>query len=441
MANESDPFDDDDFFADIDLKALEEVEARAISATQAVRATRPPPTNSNLLKEPRPINTEPRAGGKSTFGFGELGKHTHPANETRYIEGVEKRKQYWGIKRDDDEKEEAGYPAVTIDATGRYDIAGDTDDDEQVVDTHAPGGRGVAYTRTAALQRNAINGTHSTHQRRESTGSEAGPSRLPMNPPRSGPTTDSLRMPAPAHTHLPEGSIRVLARSASVGKQVFAPRAGRHQSGLAPIQSQSNPSQSMPSSSQGSQARRSVLQLDDEKRRRGELEREVERLQAQLQASKTQPRHWTDGIQVDMGTGNPEDRVRELQAQVWKAQGEAENIRRLQKTVSPVLNCSSDRQESEKHMAETERLRASIAERDRRIAEKERENAARVESVKSQAIFAVSLSFQYFGLKGLTDRHMRLSTLLRERVVLVRQYPKSISPVSDLLLAVIVDRR
>jgi hypothetical protein len=93
----------------------------------------------------------------------------------------------------------------------------------------------------------------------------------------------------------------------------------------------------MPSSSQGSQARRSVLQLDDEKRRRGELEREVERLQAQLQASKTQPRHWTEGIQVDMGTGNPEDKVRELQAQVWKAQGEAENIRRLQKTVSPIL--------------------------------------------------------------------------------------------------------
>jgi hypothetical protein len=56
-----------------------------------------------------------------------------------------------------------------------------------------------------------------------------------------------------------------------------------------------------------------------------------------LQASKTQPRHWTDGIQVDIGTGNPEEKVRELQAQVWKAQGEAENIRRLQKTVSPAL--------------------------------------------------------------------------------------------------------
>jgi len=40
-------------------------------------------------------------------------------------------------------------------------------------------------------------------------------------------------------------------------------------------------------------------------------------------------------------------------------------------------------------MAETERLRATIAQKDLFIAEKERENAARVESVKSQAIFAV----------------------------------------------------
>lgn len=304
MPDTSDPFDDDAFFSDIDISALEEVEAQAISATQAVRPIRPPSAKS--FKEPRPINTEPRAGGKSTFGFGELGKHTHPANETRYIDNVEKRKQYWGLKRDDDDDE---FPAVTIDATGRYDLAQDDDEDDQVVDTHAPGGRGVAYTRTAALQRApAVNISKPT----------AGPSRLPLAPQSNT-----------SHT----ASTRTLARSASVGKQVFAPRGSRLQPGLAPISSQSNPSQSMPSSSQGSQARRSVLQLDDEKRKREELEREVERLQAQLQASETQKRHWTDGIHVDMGSGNPEDRVRELQTQVWKAQGEAETIRRLQKTV------------------------------------------------------------------------------------------------------------
>ena len=221
MPDTSDPFDDDAFFSDIDISALEEVEAQAISATQAVRPIRPPSAKS--FKEPRPINTEPRAGGKSTFGFGELGKHTHPANETRYIDNVEKRKQYWGLKRDDDDDE---FPAVTIDATGRYDLAQDDDEDDQVVDTHAPGGRGVAYTRTAALQRApAVNRSKPT----------AGPSRLPLAPQSNTSNT---------------ASTRTLARSASVGKQVFAPRGGRLQPGLAPISSQSNPSQSMPSSSQ-----------------------------------------------------------------------------------------------------------------------------------------------------------------------------------------------
>lgn len=50
---------------------------------------------------------------------------------------------------------------------------------------------------------------------------------------------------------------------------------------------------------------------------------------------------------------------------------------------------SADQQEVEKHLAEAAQLRANIAERDRLIAEKEKEAAARVESVKSQAIFAV----------------------------------------------------
>jgi hypothetical protein len=146
---DTDLFDDDAFFTNLDLAVLDQVEAQAISSTQAVKETDnrhhtiPPPQ-----KEPRPINTEPRAGGKSTFGFGELGKHTHPANETRYIDGVEQRKQYWGLKRDDD----LDYPAVTVDATGRYGLAQDSDDDEMVVDLHAPGGRALAFGRQRALQ-------------------------------------------------------------------------------------------------------------------------------------------------------------------------------------------------------------------------------------------------------------------------------------------------
>jgi hypothetical protein len=379
MLDVSDPFDDDGFFAHIDFAALEAVEAQAITATQGVKKpSRPAPAASlKLQKDPRPINTEPRAGGKSTFGFGELGKHTHPANETRYVDGVEKRKQYWGLKRDDDDEDGDGYPVVTIDSTGQYGLARDDDDDEQVVDTHAPGGRGVAYTRAVALQRDTIS---------TNTGPDnvAGPSRARPSSPIKGMQSNQQSGPNGAAQ---AASSRILSRSASVGKQVFAPRPSRLQPGLGPILSQSNGSQ--PTSSQGSQARRSVLLLDDEKRRREELEREVERLQTQLQASKSHSRHWTDGLQVDMGPGKPEDRVRDLQAQLWKASGEAETIRRLQKTVGTGQDSALTIQDVEKHRAEIDQLKANIAERDRLLAEKERENIARVESVKSQAIFAV----------------------------------------------------
>lgn len=43
-----------------------------------------------------------------------------------------------------------------------------------------------------------------------------------------------------------------------------------------------------------------------------------------------------------------------------------------------------------KHRADAERLRQRIADMERSFAEKEKENVARIESVKSQAIFAVS---------------------------------------------------
>jgi hypothetical protein len=332
MADPSDPFDDDGFFSDIDISALEEVEAQAISATQAVQ----PPnrfqnTTGRPQKEPRPINTEPRAGGKSTFGFGELGKHTHPANEQRYVDNVEKRKQYWGIKRDDDEDEE-DYPTVTVDATGKYDLARDTDEDAQVVDTHAPGGRGMAYDR---IQRNPVISDQGTQARREAVVAAAGPSRLAAPPARDASSLNQQQGAGPSRLPPPGASTRVLARSASVGKQVFAPRPSRLQPGLPPISSKSNNSQSMPSSSQGSQSRRSVLQLDEEKRKREELEKEVERLQAQLRSIKppAEKRHWTNGLEVDMGDGDPQKRMKELQAQLWQAKGEVETIRRLQKTV------------------------------------------------------------------------------------------------------------
>jgi hypothetical protein len=302
MVDSSDSFDDDDaFYNNVDLAVLDQVEAQAISSTQANRPVK-------LQKDPRPINTEPRAGGKSTFGFGELGKHTHPANETRYIDGVEKRKEYWNLKRDDDD-----YPSVTIDATGRYGLAQESDDDE-VVDLHAPGGRALAYGHKRALQPDPP-ASQGAQARREALG-VAGPSRMP--PP-----------PLPADTsRLPGSQTRTLSRSVSAGKQVIVPRTARHQSNLAPIASQS----SQPPSSQGSQVRRSALQLEDEKRKREELEEQVRTLQAQLRAKKAP--HWTDGVAVELNGEPLEKQIKALQAQLWQAKGEAETVRRTHKTVS-----------------------------------------------------------------------------------------------------------
>lgn len=298
-----DSFDDDAFFSSLDLNVLDQVEAHAISSTQAAR---PHHTIAKPQKEPRPINTEPRAGGKSTFGFGELGKHTHPANETRYIDGVEKRKQYWGLKRDDD----AEYPSVTVDATGRYGIAQDSDDDEQVVDLHAPGGRALTYGRQVAPQPDL--GSQGARARREAL-------------------VGAMLPPSARDGALPGSQSRVLSRSVSTGKQVVVPRTGR--SNLAPIASQS----SQPSS-QGSQVRRSALQLDDERRKREELEQQVRALQTQLQASKQTREHWTNGLHVDLDREPLEQQLKVIQAQLWQAKGEAETVRRTHKTVCQVRN-------------------------------------------------------------------------------------------------------
>jgi hypothetical protein len=318
---DTDLFDDDAFFTNLDLAVLDQVEAQAISSTQAVKETDnrhhtiPPPQ-----KEPRPINTEPRAGGKSTFGFGELGKHTHPANETRYIDGVEQRKQYWGLKRDDD----LDYPAVTVDATGRYGLAQDSDDDEMVVDLHAPGGRALAFGRQRALQPDPS--SQGARARREALVRPG-----PMLPP-APPTRDDGSAKI-----LPGSQIRVLSRSVSTGKQVIIPRTGRAQSNLAPIASQS----SQPSS-QGSQVRRSALQLDDERRKREELEEQVRSLQVQLRESKRPQEHWTDGVHVELNGEPLEQQIKAIQAQLWQAKGEAETVRRTHKTVRCVQGCTTN---------------------------------------------------------------------------------------------------
>lgn len=347
----SDSFDDDDFLAGIDLAELDGYEAQAFSATQAGKPPAlpndsrrshhtVPAVHADQVKEPRPINTEPRAGGQSTFGFGEGGKHGHPANQARYIDNVQKRKEYWGIRRDDDE--EADVPTVTIDDAGRYGLLAEPldEDDEGVVDLHAPGGGSSAYARRRMLANAAPSSSQGALARRlaiaQATRDMSGVVAH----------TDSLHSIRAKSVHdgrvdLPSGSnliakpARVLSRSVSVGDHILA-STSRQGAGSNTIPSQS--SQGPVPASQGTLLRRSVLELDEEKRRTVELEAKIETLSRELTMAKTQQQgkhaHWADGLTDRPRDHASEDHLKKLQSDLWRAKGEAETMRRNQREVS-----------------------------------------------------------------------------------------------------------
>ena len=151
---------------------------------------------------------------------------------------------------------------------------------------------------------------------------QAGPSRLPMAP------------------------VRTLSRAASLGAQVHTRITGAKAPSLGPIMSQgSQSSGSQQPSSQGAQFRRAAVELDDERRKRTLLEQQVEELRLQLEKEKSSKgkekastqtqKHWADNIEVDIQPSeDPYAKLQAIQAELWKAQGEAANIRRHQKDVS-----------------------------------------------------------------------------------------------------------
>lgn len=355
----SDPFDDDAFFSNIDLSALDECEAQAIQATQAVKPKLREDGNTTryhhtvasprpeLRKEPRPLNTEPRAGGRSTFGFGEGGKHTHPANEIRLVESVRKRKEYWGLPRDDDE-EEYDRPSLTVDPNGRYGLVVDHNEedgyeDDDVVDLHAPGARTHALTTKASFARPIDFGSQGAIARRAAI-TEAGRSVSTVDRNIGSSSlkqavvlrqTGDTALPLPRHSAM-AGPSRVLSRSVSAGNHVLAKTRQGAPRALSPVLSQT--SANPPPSSQGSQLRRSALELEDERRQREGLEARVRQLNDELAASKPAPRHWADGLSGnDAGDVASEQRIKALQTDLWIAKGEAETMRRAQKEVCPSL--------------------------------------------------------------------------------------------------------
>lgn len=343
----SDPFEDDPFFAEIDLTELDACEARALTSTQAritdrgsakhYHHTVVSPRPETSIKAPRPLNTEPRAGGSSTFGFGEGGKHAHPANESRFVDNVRKRTEYWGLHRGDDEGEHT--PSVIVDASGRYDLTtGDADDqDELVVDLYAPGARAKAMARRASPERSQGPSSQGALARRAAIAQAASvqPLQSHSNPGsilQSGPVHNAMRPPLSA------GAARPLSRSVSAGNHVFTKTSMIPN--LPPIASQQSNSQ-LPAS-QGSQFRRSVIELDNERQRREELEEQIRRLKEELGKRRQESNHWTNGGTIDEGQDRGLEKFQELQTELWKAKGEAATMRRTQQEVRQshhIMNC------------------------------------------------------------------------------------------------------
>ncbi|KAK8866120.1 hypothetical protein IAR55_001271 [Kwoniella newhampshirensis] len=434
----SDPFDDeeDDFFANPEtLNILEAVEQRAIhqasqtsGAPSRPRSSQPyhhtlaKPRNSpkllgrggNPIREPRPLNTEPRAGG-SGFGWEHGGKRSIDGNLERHVEAIKKKEMYWASNagRRVEEEDESPPIDVVMDASGRFELGGVGDEGIVITDNRKaqqealgeslaavasqsvmPAAKRKPSDDAVAARRRAIaesgvaangNGNGNLPPRPALSRSNSASSGLGTPNALAG-TSRQLAPPLmvnalqPATTAQKFNSNRALSRSVSAGVQVFNHRtttaAGPSKLPTIPSQSEGF-SDGPPPASQGSAARQAAIELERERQRRQELEAELTRLR--LQAERSQ-----QGVQVvrDVGTagagdgGGGEEKIKELQAQVWAAKGEAETMRRAQ------------REEHNRHLAEVERLRTALADKDVQIKEKEIQQRRAVESIKHQAVFS-----------------------------------------------------
>ncbi|ORX37376.1 hypothetical protein BD324DRAFT_650973 [Kockovaella imperatae] len=390
MPTSSDPYDfDDDLFAD--TAALDQLEASALQASQAAprsrvtqpyhhTVTKPKPSilSSNVTfsgrKAPQPINTEPRAGN-SGFGWEYGGKRSIEGNVERHVENVNKRQAYWsnnqpgGYTTSNVIQEEESYrPDIVVGENG-YELG-----EDEIVDSHTTRNFGVAppasqsgRSEAAAARRAAI---QQASQSIKQESNVAGPSHARSTSIDPGKLAPGRQFP---------GQARNFARSVSAGHhpsttaQTFPSGGG---SRLSPIPSEGSGSQT---SSQGSLARKTAIQLEEEKRRAQALEQEIADLKKQLERrQRAEPARQKQAAQEGMEVDSEDvaAKMDELKNQLWKAQGEAQTMRRAQK------------EEQLRAIAEADRLKAKIADMESKFREREREVARQVENVKTQAVFA-----------------------------------------------------
>ncbi|WVF70270.1 hypothetical protein IAT40_005059 [Kwoniella sp. CBS 6097] len=387
-------------------------------------------TTRSKGKEPRPINTEPRVKNCG-FGWEEGGKRSIEGNVERHIEAIKKREAYWGIQPDE---EESAPPDVVMDGSGRYELGtGMGSGDEAIItDTRraqpavlseslglaGPGNgpRRKATEDAVAARRKAMavaacatpvqpgapnQGPPPPRQPLSRSNSASSSSRGITPNPQNGFNRSDSKCGVTPHTandlnnHQPQangqkfGVTRSLSRSQSAGAQIFHHRPGNAVAGpsrLPTIPSQHSPSDignndaGPPPASQGSLARSAAIALEVERKKREELEGELAALKAARanvsDASNARRGQAVNRTEVAGDNGDSEKRIKELQNQVWAAKGEAETMRRAQ------------REEQQRHLAELEKLRTSIQEKDAEIKDREVQQKRALESMKHQAVFS-----------------------------------------------------
>ena len=360
----SDPYDVDDAIF-LDTEALDSLEQAAYKASQgapkagsstgvkprvsqtyhhnvappkngpAAQANKPAILSSSNRfsghKAPQPINTEPRAA-KSGFGWEYGGKRSMEGNVERHIENTRKRQEYWSRNTmnfvDPAQAQDEAFPPDIVMGENGYEMG-----ENEVVDSHTSRPMGMPpasqnrRSEAAAVRRAAIK--QATQSMANEPSNAAGPSHSRSVSANLEPPIVDKQFAAPART---------LSRSVSAGFHP-GPSAGpsRLPGRLSPIPSEDNAS--LPSS-QGSLTRKTAIELAEERRRSQGLEREIVRLKKQLEARQasatTRPQRVTEGMKVALGenTEDLQDKLDELQNQLWRAKGEAETMRRAQKDAS-----------------------------------------------------------------------------------------------------------
>ena len=341
----SDAFDEfDELFAD--GTELDRLEVQALQSSQApskhritepyhhtvarpkagpTRPSNPALTNFGGRKEPAPLNTEPRAG-VGGFGWEYGGKRSMEGNVERHIQSIKDRQAYRSHGPSDLGKTqvEEEYPDVVMTTNGGYGF-----DEGEVLDDHIRTGAKLEQasqarqTKAAVARRDAIAQAEANSKKSTDPDSVQG---------------QDQRFPS---------SSRVLARSVSAGHHAISKSTKGLGPQLSPIPSQSSSKTPPLPASQGSLARKSALELEDERRRREAAEEELSRVRAQVAEYQRQLRlereakEREEEMRAIAGPSTqkvPEDaevskedllaKFKDMQDELWKAKGEAETIRR-----------------------------------------------------------------------------------------------------------------